>query len=696
MRGVGEGLSSSLLGRINLKRAIQKWIVFIISLLGLVLGWSDAAWAAQSKALDPIIAAHEAYLNHDISALEKLEGITTHHLLSGYVRFWLMESRLSNALRLVPATDLHQFMIKEEGALAEQLQQDWLKAAIQQHAWSAVLSEMPSYTGNDPELVCGFRAARQAQGEPDSLQDIKALWFTGKSMPAACDSLFAQLISEGRLSMDDVFLRFQLALNADNLSLAKNLSHFFAKSESGLSDESFSSVATDPDKWLKQNIVRSGTRADRALMVYAIYQIARGDLIKANSIWDQLPSDFSAGARARGWAKIGMQASLQLDPFAVTAFRRSREGPPTDTELEWWVRAALRNGFWDDVLLATGMMSENEMTQPAWRYWRARALKHAGRREEAQVLFTSITKEHDFYSQLAREEMGVPLILPNALTLDQQDLTFLRSKPGIQRALALSKLGLQKEAVKEWNFAIRDLKDQQLLAAAEVARQTGWYDRMIASGERAGSESDASFRYPMPFKDTVHNHSQTQGLDEAWVYGLMRQESRFLAEARSRVGASGLMQIMPATSRWIAHKLGVKDFKVSHVEDVETNVRFGSFYLRHILDDLGHPVLATAGYNAGPSRVRRWLEPHPLEGAIFCETIPITETRDYVKKVMANASMYNARLGQPAQSLKTRLGTIQALGGLKASAPEESAFDSLLPPPSRTVTRFLNDSVSAQ
>ena len=665
-------------------------------MLGLVLGGSDAAWAAQSKAFDPIIAAHEAYLNHDISALEKLEGMTTHHLLSGYVRFWLMETRLGNALRLVPATDLHQFMSKEEGALAEQLQQDWLKAAIQQQAWSAVLSEMPSYTGNDPELICGFRSARQAQGEPDSLQDIKALWFTGKSMPAACDPLFAKLIAEGRLSMDDVFLRFQLALNADNLSLAKNLSHFFAKSESGLSDESFSSVATDPDKWLKQNVVRYGTRADRALMVYAIYQIARGDLIKANSIWDQLPSDFSAGARARGWAKIGMQASLQLDPFAVTAFRRSREAPPTDTELEWWVRAALRNGFWDDVLLATGMMSENEMTQPAWRYWRARALKHAGRREEAQVLFTSITKEHDFYSQLAKEEMGVPLILPNALTLDQQDLAFLRSKPGIQRALALSKLGLQKEAVKEWNFAIRDLKDQQLLAAAEVARQTGWYDRMIASGERAGSESDTSFRYPMPFKDTVHHHSQTQGLDEAWVYGLMRQESRFLAEARSRVGASGLMQIMPATSRWIAHKLGVKDFKVSHVEDVETNVRFGSFYLRHILDDLGHPVLATAGYNAGPSRVRRWLEPHPLEGAIFCETIPITETRDYVKKVMANASMYNARLGQPAQSLKTRLGTIQALGGLKASAPEESAFDSLLPPPSRTVNRFMNDSVSAQ
>jgi soluble lytic murein transglycosylase len=684
------------LGRIILKRAIRNWIVKIVAVIGLLLGWSDGVMAAQPKTIDPIIAAHEAYLNHDISALEKLEGRTSQHLLSGYVEFWLMESRLGNALRHIPASDLHRFMAKENGPLGEQLQQDWIKSAIQQQDWSAVLSEMPTYSGNDPELICGLRSAHQAQGEVDTLQDIKALWFTGKSMPASCDPLFAKLLSDGRLSSDDVFLRFQLALNADNLSLAKNLNHQLAKSDTGLSDESFSSVASEPEKWLKQNVHRSVSRTDRALMVYAINQIARRDLILANNLWDQLPSDFTSGARARGWAKIGMQASLQLDPFAITAFRRSREAPPTDTELEWWVRSALRAGYWDDVLLATGMMSETEMTLPAWRYWRARALKIAGRRDEAQPLFISISKEHDFYSQLAREEIGIPLVLPNVLTLLPEDLTPLRVKPGIQRALALSKLGLQKEAVREWNFAIRDLKDQQLLAAAELARQSGWYDRMIASGERAGPESDASFRYPMPFKDTVHSHSQTQGLDEAWIYGLMRQESRFLAEARSRVGASGLMQIMPATARWIAHKLGEKDFKVTHVEDVETNIRFGSFYLRHILDDLGHPVLATAGYNAGPSRVRRWLETHPLEGAIFCESIPITETRDYVKKVMANATMYSARLGQPTKTLKARLGTIQALGGVKAPDKEEAALDTLPAPSTLAVPRFLNDSVSSK
>jgi len=684
------------LRRIKLKRAIKIWALKAILFAGLMLSASSLVFAAQSSPLDPIIAAHEAYLNHDLSALEKLESRTSHHPLASYVQFWLMDARLGSALRLVSASSLHQFMAKEDGPLAEQLQQDWIKAAIQQQDWSAVLSEMPNYAGSDPELICGLRSARLAQGDLDSLQDIKTLWFTGKSMPAACDPLFAKLLGDGRLSADDIFLRFQLALNADNISLAKNLSHQLAKADGGVSDESFTSVSADPGKWLKQNANRTETRAERAFMVYAVNLLARTDLIAANKFWEQLPSDFPNGARARGWAKIGMQAALQLDPFAITAFRRSREAPPTDTELEWWVRSALRGGYWEDVLLATGMMSDSTISQPAWRYWRARALKHAGRRDEAQPLFTSISKEHDFYGQLAREEIGVPLILPNALSLDREDLAPLNNKPGIQRALALSKLGLQREAIKEWNFAIRDLKDQQLLAAAEVARQSGWYDRMIASGERAGPESDASFRYPMPFKDTVHSHSQTQGLDEAWVYGLMRQESRFLAEARSRVGASGLMQLMPATARWIAQKLGIKNFKVTHVEDVDTNVKFGSFYLRHILDDLGHPVLATAGYNAGPSRVRRWLEPHPMEGAIFCETIPITETRDYVKKVMANSTMYSARLGQPSKTLRARLGTIQALGGLKASDAEVSAFDSLLTQPPRVATRFLSDSVSAQ
>jgi soluble lytic murein transglycosylase len=147
-------------------------------------------------------------------------------------------------------------------------------------------------------------------------------------------------------------------------------------------------------------------------------------------------------------------------------------------------------------------------------------------------------------------------------------------------------------------------------------------------------------------------------LDEAWIYGLIRQESRFIADAKSRVGAQGLMQLMPATAIWAAKQVGMKSFDFRGVNEVTTNLRLGSFYLRHVLDDLGHPVLATAAYNAGPSRARRWRAESPLEGAIYAESIPFNETRDYVKKVMVNKWFYLNRLGVENASLRAIMGVV--------------------------------------
>jgi soluble lytic murein transglycosylase len=153
--------------------------------------------------------------------------------------------------------------------------------------------------------------------------------------------------------------------------------------------------------------------------------------------------------------------------------------------------------------------------------------------------------------------------------------------------------------------------------------------------------------------------SEQMGLDEAWVYGLIRQESRFIADIKSRVGASGLMQLMPATAKWVASKLGLKDWRWSQVTDVDTNVNLGTYYLRHVYDTLdSQPVLASAAYNAGPGRARVWRPDTAIEGAAYAETIPFNETRDYVKRVMSNSTYYAHVFGQQVYSLKQRLGTI--------------------------------------
>jgi soluble lytic murein transglycosylase len=305
-------------------------------------------------------------------------------------------------------------------------------------------------------------------------------------------------------------------------------------------------------------------------------------------------------------------------------------------------------------------MTRRESQDSAWRYWKARALKSLGRQEEAEALFKSLAPEFNFYGQLATEELGGKITVPEtAFRPNEEDVRVVGERPGIRRALALIRLGLRTEGVREWLWAIRDFDDRRLLAAAELARRHEIYDRAINTAERTSALHDFELRYLAPFRDILRARAAELGLDEAWVYGLIRQESRFIVDARSRAGASGLMQLMPATARWVARKMGLRDWRWSQVTEVDTNVNLGTYYLRHVLDSLdGHPVLASAAYNAGPGRARNWRPATAIEGAVYAETIPFNETRDYVKKVMSNTVYYAHSFSRELQSLKQRLGII--------------------------------------
>jgi soluble lytic murein transglycosylase len=225
------------------------------------------------------------------------------------------------------------------------------------------------------------------------------------------------------------------------------------------------------------------------------------------------------------------------------------------------------------------------------------------------------------------------------------------------------RLDLRNEATREWLFTVRWMDDAQLLAAAEVARRAEVFDRAISTADRTKHRHNFKVRYLAPFREVFREQARAYDLEEAWVLGLVRQESRFIANAKSPAGAQGLMQLMPATARWVAKRAGVRGYNGTKVFEIETNVTLGTGYLKLVLEDLGHPVLASAAYNAGPGRARRWRDARPLEGAVYAETIPFNETRDYVKKVMAN-TMYYAQLfdGAP-RPLKERLGVISARSG---------------------------------
>jgi soluble lytic murein transglycosylase len=333
-----------------------------------------------------------------------------------------------------------------------------------------------------------------------------------------------------------------------------------------------------------------------------------------------------------------------------------------DRQLSWYGRAALRAGNWDETLAAVNSMSNAERLRPQWRYWRARALTALGRPAEANVLLAPLANEFNFYGQLAAEDLGTSISsAPQTYHPSADEVDAIAADRGIRRALALYRAGLRYEGALEWQWSVKDFDDKQLLSAAVLAVRNDWYERAIDTAERTVILHDFGLRYPAPYRKLVQDYAQQLGLDEAWVYGLVRQESRFVHTARSSAGASGLMQLMPATARWVAKRLGMNGHHTTLTETVDTNIGLGTYYLRQVLDSVDdHMVLASAGYNAGPRRARDWAASRPLEGAIYIETIPFSETREYVKKVMNNTLYYARLFHQTNLSLRDRLGIVPA------------------------------------
>jgi soluble lytic murein transglycosylase len=278
-------------------------------------------------------------------------------------------------------------------------------------------------------------------------------------------------------------------------------------------------------------------------------------------------------------------------------------------------------------------------------------------RVQAQALLGSIAGQLHFYGALAAEDLGQKIVLPARPappTAQERDAAL--QHPGLSRAMLLIAIGLRNEGVREWNFSLRGMGDRELLAAAQLACEREVWDRCINTSDRTLAEINVEQRFPTPFRKQVLARSADIGLDPAYVYGLIRQESRFIMDARSGVGASGLMQLMPATAKWTAKKIGI-DYSPDLLTDRDANIKLGTSYLKLVLDDFaGSQAMAAAAYNAGPGRPRRWREGPSVEAAIWAENIPFSETRDYVKKVLSNATFYSVLLSGGTPSLKARLG----------------------------------------
>ncbi len=668
--------------------------IFLTALIVPFIAWPAAVQSQTGDAL--IVEMNQAFKRGDKKKLTALLPQAKGHALEGYAAYWELKARLPEA----SSQEVQAFYSAYPGTYVEdRLRNDWLLLLGQRRDWAAFAQEHPNYRMNDDKEVRCYALLVEHLKNPAQdarlSDEVRKNWYAQRDADDGCRSAAERLVGTKNLNAQDVWQKARLALEGNRPRAAREAVAIVSPESVGLVNE----LIDSPAKFLtEKNVAIRGTRKE--LITLALVKMASADQSGAESAAAMMDakwgSQLTTEERNWVWGLVGKQTAVRLGTVPATEAlayygKVTKETDLTDDMLAWKARAALRvarQPRYKDVLSAINAMSPEGRLEPTWVYWKAKAIS-AGlpisiattaaaasapaeptspQRAEMMALYQSIASVRGFYEQLALEELGQKITVPpKPAALSAEEKEAARQNPGLNRAAYAIAIGLRPEGVREWNYATNLAKpggmtDRELFAAAQFACDKQIWDRCINTSERTKGEVDFAQRFPMPFRDAVVKRAQSISLDPAYVYGLIRQESRFIMDARSGVGASGLMQVMPATARETARRLGMTGFTADQITDRDTNIAIGTGYLKMVLDDLqGSMALAAAAYNAGPGRPRTWRgQPGSptLDAAVWAESVPFAETRDYVKKVLSNTTNYAAILtGQP-QSLKARLGTV--------------------------------------
>ncbi|NRR30826.1 lytic transglycosylase domain-containing protein [Oxalobacteraceae bacterium] len=652
----------------------SKWfagaVVVIASVLS-PLALADEALPESRKDDDAFLLLRDAVRQDDAAKAEFYAARLPDYPIPSYVDYYRLKSRFKD----VSQAEIRDFMKRYDGqAIVDRLRNDWLLELGRKRDWATFDEQLPLFVLNDDTQVkCYALQSRAIKGQKVA-EEARALLLAPAGYGEPCAGLIGTLAVTGQFNSDDLWAQLRLSGEANATGQARRLIVLLG----------------GPDKKMIQAVdlpalaVAKGPgigHIEHEIFLVAVGRLAKTSIKLALAALNKALPRLTPQEQAIGWANIALQSSYSLAPETGEYWRLSNGAPLSADAIQWKARIALRDGDWKLVKATIKAMPAALRNDPAWMYWMGRALMaEAGASAptaEAAMLFRSIADQPNFYGQLAGEEMGRLVTIPApGAPIAAAEVAPIAADPGFQRALKFFSMRLRFEGTREWNWSLRKLNEREHLAAAEFARQNNILDRMVNTSDRTRIQVDYTQRFPVPHDDIMHPATQTLGLDKAWVYGLIRQESRFIMDAQSSVGASGLMQVMPSTGRWVAKKIGLSDFVQHMLSDARTNILLGTNYMNMVLGNMdGSQVLATAAYNAGPGRLRSWRATlaRPMESAVFIEAIPFLETRTYVKNVMSNATYYAALFEGRPQSIKARLGTV-APKGATVQEQQESSF----------------------
>ncbi len=616
------------------------------------------------------LAAEQALQQGQRGRYLKLRRQLQNYPLLPYLQYRDLRRRLARA----PRREIEGFLHDHEAMpLADRLRHAWIRMLARHGRWQELLAAYrPS---QNTELQCLYRRALYKAGRRrEALADLERLWLVGHSQPRACDPLFKAWQEQGALTPARVWQRFGLAMNNGQLRLARYLRRFLPTGERRWADL-WISVYRRPDRVAETAHFPATHHLSTVILSYGIRRLADHNPQRALMLWEEKLGPRYAFTKQQ---RLGVERHLAIalavrgDPEALARLAGVDEQGDDTSIRTWRIRAALSQGNWYAVLAWIYQLTPEEQLEAPWQYWQGRALEALGQRREAESFYLALAGRRSYYGLLAADRLALPYHLDAPASTEHRDAVLkVEEYPGLLRARELFALGRIVEARREWYYATRDMAEWQLQGAARLAHAWGWHDRAIVTMARTRHRDDLALRFPLVHREQVLSLAEANDVDPAFAFALIRQESAFTPDARSSAGALGLMQLLPRTARQVAGRMGLRLNHRLALLDVDTNLRLGMAHLGTLSRRFSnHPVLTAAAYNAGPYRVDKWIQRDQVIPAdIWLETLPIAETRGYVRNVLLFTAIYEHRLGRAPRTLQQRMRPITPPGLRLARAP---------------------------
>ncbi len=604
--------------------------------------------------------ARYAFAANQLSAYQDFKSQLRDYPLYPY----LLYSELRKRLAMASDDEIEDFLTAySDLPVSGQLRGAWLRQLIEQDRWSKFLSVYDDRS--DTDMRCyNTRAQIRAGQEKEVLQEAKLLWLSGRSQPKTCDRLFEWMQDTGVLTSELIWQRIYLAMENDDLGLARFLARKLNENDRQLMSL-WEKVHTQPLLNLEAAELVEDSVRNRTIVSDGIRRLALTDLDRAHSIWNRISKRYAYSAQLHDRLDhdLALSAAFRNHPLAETWLSALPDDAHDEDTRRWRAHLALRNSDWRALLTSIELLDQDERLRDKWRYWQARALLETDESAQAKPLLDTLAKERSYYGFLAADITRAPYSMNNTpLTRDAERLGRINALSAVTRAHELYRVGQIWEARTEWNLLTSQMDNQDIQTAALLAGQWGWHDNAISTVAKTMSYDDLELRFPLAYKEQVITAANSQSVDSGWVYAVIRRESAFAADARSPAGAVGLMQLLPTTATQVARNNKLPAPGLKDLLDAKQNIVLGSGYLRYLLDRYNDAqVLATAAYNAGPGRVTRWLpERGSLPADQWIDTIPFKETRQYVRAVMEYSTVYEWKLGKKTTRLSERLRPVRA------------------------------------